>query len=92
MKQGCDPFGVAPELVNFKTVDAGGRLTYLQLRPRSALHRSPLDTLRASGRLQRAAFHQFLQVGKIGFRLSLEHAHEERFRQLEESAYFPFER
>jgi hypothetical protein len=35
------------------------------------------------------AFHWVLQVGKIGFKLTFDHAHWERLRQVEEAARFP---
>src|SRR5262245_48286341 len=42
-------------------------------------------------RSQRVGVHQVLQIGEIGFKPSLDRAHQERLGQLEKAARFPYE-
>src|SRR5260370_19721349 len=63
----------------FKKADTGGWPTHMNLQ------RLPGGITRSES----VGFHQVLQIGEIGLILSLEHAHQERLRQLEEAARFP---
>src|SRR5260370_20121858 len=60
----------------FKKADTGGWPTHMNLQ------RLPGGITRSES----VGFHQVLQIGEIGLIMSLEHAHPERLRQLEEAA------